>query len=207
MRIAKEALPFIIPLLIITIVIAWRLSYWAIIPFILLLFVVWFFRDPNRVIPTDEKLILSAADGTVDTIEEIPSPDNPQIKVRRVSVFLSIFNVHINRSPVAGEIKTIQYNPGQFLNAMNKQSGLLNENNLVMIQSGTHKFWVRQIAGLIAQRIICKIKLGDKMTQGQKIGMIRFGSRTDVLMPLNTEIQVKIGDRVKGGETVLAKLL
>ena len=158
----------------------------------------YFFRDPPRVIPEGEGLIVSPADGRVTRIEEREDG-------KLVSVFLSPLNVHINRSPIAGKITSITYTEGKRMPATNDAASLENERNSLVIEGEGMTVTCTQIAGILARRIVCWAKESDNLERGQKFGLIKFGSRTDLLMPANVEIQVKIGDRVTGGETVIAR--
>lgn len=168
-------------------------------------FTLYFFRDPEREIPQGEGLLVSPADGTVvgvDEVEKAPFLDGP---AKRVSIFLSIFNVHINRAPIAGKVAYRHYNPGKFLPANCDKCSLDNEQNAIGIEDGGYRVLVRQIAGIIARRILCWVNPGDTVTRGERFGLIRFGSRTELLMPVSAVILVKPGDKVKGGETVIAR--
>jgi phosphatidylserine decarboxylase len=205
-RVAREGLPYILALLVVTIGAGIFNLWWAIVPLILMGYVIYFFRDPVRITPNDPFAIISAADGKVVGIEEIAEPNYLQKTVKRVSIFLSIFDVHINRAPVEGQIQYVKYQPGKFHNAMEGKSSLFNENNLVGMENHRSKILVKQIAGMIARRIICYCSPGDTMKAGQKIGLIKFGSRVEMFMPLDTEILVKLGDKVKGGETIIGRL-
>lgn len=206
LRVAREGLPYILVLLVVTIGVGIFSHWWAIVPLILMGYVVYFFRDPVRIAPNDPFAIISAADGRVVGIEEITEPNYLQKSVKRVSIFLSIFDVHINRAPVEGQIQYIKYQPGKFHNAMEGKSSIYNENNLVGIENHRSRVLVKQIAGMIARRIVCYCSPGDSLQMGQKIGMIKFGSRVEIFMPLETEILVKLGDKVKGGETIIGRL-
>lgn len=163
-------------------------------------FMLYFFRDPHRVVPQGEGLIVSAADGRVTRIEETANG-------KLVSVFLSPLNVHINRSPIAGRIDSITYTRGKRLPATNESASMVNERNSLVIEGDDITLTCTQIAGILARRIVCWPKSGDMLRRGQKFGLIKFGSRTDLLMPPHVEVMVKIGDRVKGGETIIGKLL
>jgi phosphatidylserine decarboxylase len=179
-------------------------SIWiAAIPVLFALFFLWFFRDPERPIPAGAGEIVSPADGVVTEADWIETAAGSRY---RISIFLNVFDVHVNRSPVAGTVKAVEYREGAFLNAMKPESGLLNEQTLVVIDAGGYDVSYKQIAGLLARRIVCKVKVGDRLERGQRVGMIKFGSRTDVLMPAEAVPRVKIGRRVKGGSTVLAVL-
>ena len=170
---------------------------------LLLLFIIFFFRDPDRVTPEGEGLVISAADGKVVLIKEVSFPELSGEKLIQVSVFLSVFNVHVNRIPVSGVVNEIKYYPGKFLAAWNEKASLENEQTLISIDTGTKKIYFKQIAGLIARRIVWKLEPGQSVSAGERFGLIRFGSRVDILLPLNSEIRVKVGENVKGGETVI----
>ncbi len=163
------------------------------------LFMAYFFRDPRREIPTDDGLIVSSADGRVTRIESDESG-------KLVSVFLSPLDVHINRSPISGAIKKITYIAGKKMPATSDQASLVNERNSLVIEGEDVTVTCTQIAGILARRIVCWPKAGDNLQRGQKFGLIKFGSRTDILMPASVEIVVSVGDRVTGGETVIARL-
>lgn len=173
------------------------------IPVLFALFFLWFFRDPPRRIPAGPGEIVSPADGVVTEADWIETAAGSRF---RISIFLNVFDVHVNRSPVAGTVKAVEYREGAFLNAMKPESGLLNEQTLVVIDAGGYEISFKQIAGLLARRIVCKVKVGDRLERGQRVGMIKFGSRTDVLMPAEAVPRVRTGTRVKGGSSVLAVL-
>lgn len=163
------------------------------------LFMMYFFRDPHRVVPEGEGLIISAADGRVTRIDI-----NEDSKL--VSVFLSPLDVHINRSPIAGTIKNITYIEGKKMPATSDAASLVNERNSLIIEGEDVTVTCTQIAGILARRIVCWPKAGDNLERGQRFGLIKFGSRTDILMPANVDIAVNIGDRVKGGETIIGRV-
>ena len=173
------------------------------IPVLLAAFFLWFFRDPQRVIPTGPGQIVSPGDGVVTEAEWIETVSGSRL---RLSIFLSVFNVHVNRCPVAGTIKIVEFREGGFLNAMKPESVLTNEQTLVVIDAGGYDVGFKQIAGLLARRIVCNLKVGDRVERGQRMGLIKFGSRVDVLMPAEANLKVKMGSRVKGGSTVLAEI-
>lgn len=170
-------------------------------PLLLALFFLWFFRDPPRKIPTGPGEVVSPADGVVSEADWIETSSGSRF---RVSIFLNVFDVHVNRSPVAGTVKTVEYREGEFLNAMKPESGLLNEQSLVTIDAGDYEVSYKQIAGLLARRIVCTVTPGQRLERGQRVGMIKFGSRTDVLLPAYAVPRVHAGMRVKGGSTVIA---
>ncbi len=197
---AKEGVPFVLVPLVAALAVAY-FGYWVIALLLILLagFMLYFFRDPNRTIPDGDGLIVSAADGRVTRIES-----NEDRKL--VSVFLSPFDVHINRSPLSGTITRIAYVGAKKTPATSDQSSFVNERNTLEIAGTDLAVSCTQIAGILARRIVCWAKEGDTLERGQKFGLIKFSSRTDVVMPVNAEITVKIGDRVKGGETVIGRL-
>lgn len=178
------------------------LFFW--IPLVLAAFFLWFFRDPKREIPEAPGLIVSPADGKVTAIEAVRTPSGRQT---RVSIFLSVFNVHVNRAPIAGSIQAVHYQRGKFLNAMNPASAVENEQNRVEVAGELCTVAFIQIAGLLARRIVFSKRVGDWVHRGERVGLIKFGSRVDVTLPVFCELQVKIGDRVRGGESVLAMML
>jgi phosphatidylserine decarboxylase len=186
--------------------IIWMLTHtvwWALPPVLLAMFFLWFFRDPQRRIPAGPDEIVSPADGVVTEADWIETTAGSRL---RLSIFLNVFDVHVNRSPVAGIVKVVEHREGAFLNAMKPESGLLNEQTLVIIDAGGYEISYKQIAGLLARRIVCTVKPGDRIERGQRVGMIKFGSRTDVLMPAEAVPKVKRGTRVRGGSTILAVL-
>lgn len=172
-------------------------------PLLLAAFLVWFFRDPPRKIPTCPGLILSPAYGKVEDAEWIETTAGSRV---RVSIFLNVFDVHVNRVPVSGTVTLAEYREGQFLNAMNAESAVHNEQTLVTIDAGDYSVSFKQIAGLLARRILCNVREGDRVERGQRMGLIKFGSRVDVLLPANVELRVRSGDRVKGGSSILAAI-
>lgn len=186
--------------------ILWLLTHWValtLLPVVLAVFFLWFFRDPQRTIPTGPGDIVSPGDGVVTQSEWIETSGGSRL---RLSIFLNVFDVHVNRSPVAGTVKVVEHRLGSFLNAMKPESVIMNEQTLVVIDAGGYDVSYKQIAGLLARRIVCAVKVGDRLERGQRVGMIKFGSRVDVLMPADAVPQVKVGTRVKGGSSVLAVL-
>ena len=205
---AKEGIPFIGAAVGVTLLAGWL--GWIIATVgaaILTLFVSWFFRNPFRVVPQGPRLVLASGDGKVIAIEE--EFESRFIKDRsiRVSIFLNVFDVHINRIPCEGVIEDVQYQPGLFLVASKPDATLRNEQNALMIRTveGAKVLCV-QVAGLIARRIVCWVSPKDRAVLGERFGLIRFGSRMDTFLPLGTSIKVAVGDRVKGGETILGEL-
>lgn len=171
------------------------------VPVLLALFLMWFFRDPARTIPEEPGIIVSPADGKVEDAEWIETSAGSRV---RVSIFLNVFNVHVNRVPVGGTVKLVEYREGAFLNALNAESAVHNEQTMITIDSGDYSVSFKQIAGVLARRIVCNLREGDHVVRGQRMGLIKFGSRTDVLLPANVELRVKSGDHVRGGSSVLA---
>jgi phosphatidylserine decarboxylase len=171
------------------------------VPVLLALFFLWFFRDPSRRIPTEPGLVVSPADGLVTAAEWVETKSGSRL---RLSIFLSVFDVHVNRTPVAGTVTAVEYRKGQFKNAMNQESSTLNEQTMVVVDAGAYEVSFKMIAGLLARRIVCRVKVGDVLERGQRIGLIKFGSRVDVLLPADAELKVAKGTRVKGGSTILA---
>ena len=203
---AKDGFIFILPLLIITVLMFLISFYWATAIFGLgFLFVTWFFRDPERRIPNEPNVIVSPADGKITEIVTENEPINGKL-CKRVTIFLSVFNVHVNRVPIGGTIEDIRYNPGKFLAAFNPKASMDNEQNLILINNGRTHIFVKQIAGLIARRIVCWPKKGDYYESGQRYGLIRFGSRVDILLPENTKLSVAYGDKVSGGKSIIGYL-
>lgn len=176
---------------------------WALPACLLALFFLWFFRDPERAIPDSAGALVSPGDGKVT---EVASAVMNGVPLTRISIFLSVFDVHVNRSPVAGVIREVRYQKGKFLNAMNPASAEHNEQNAVTIEGDGHTVVFKQIAGLLARRIVFNKKVGDTVKRGERVGLIKFGSRVDVLLDAAAAIQIKVGDRVKGGSSVLAQL-
>lgn len=176
---------------------------WAILPVLLGAFFLWFFRDPERVIPDAPGMIVSPADGKVTHIESLEVGGERRT---RISIFLSVFDVHVNRSPIAGTIEAIEYRRGSFGNAMSSASADRNEQNIVTVRGLNQAIIFKQIAGLLARRIVFAKHLGDRVERGERVGLIKFGSRTDLIMGPEAAVQVKIGEHVRGGATVLAQL-
>jgi len=176
---------------------------WAAVPLLLAAFFLWFFRDPERVVPGGPGVVVSPADGVVTSVEQIVTPSGDHAKL---SIFLSVFDVHVNRSPVAGIISEVSYQKGLFLNAMNPASADKNEQNTVVVAGNGYEVAFKQIAGLLARRIVFTRRVGDRVERGERVGLIKFGSRVDVLLPGDASLSVKKGDRVRGGASVLATL-
>ena len=172
----------------------------------LILYTFYFFRDPDREAPADPLAVLAPADGVVVEIVEKPETEVVNGAMRRIAIFLSVFDVHTNRAPISGEVTYRKHYPGKFLDARNPEATTVNESQTWAFRNGGTTLVVRQITGAIARRIVGWSKVGDRVAKGERFGMIRFGSRTEVFVPLDCEIVVKAGDRVKGGETIVACL-
>jgi phosphatidylserine decarboxylase len=176
---------------------------WAAAPLVLALFFLWFFRDPARSIPIEPGAVVSPADGKVTEVARIRTPAGEKI---RVSIFLSVFDVHVNRSPIAGTVREVRYQKGLYLNALNPESAVKNEQNSVTVASAECSVIFKQVAGLLARRIVFRPKIGDYVERGQRVGMIKFGSRVDLVLPGHAEVLVAPGQRVKGGSSVVAHI-
>ena len=200
MSIAKEGTFYILVPLLLGVA-AGVLGYWyvAAILFVVALFMAFFFRDPKRVPPSDPDVVVSPADGKVTRIESLPQGSV-------ISIFLSPLDVHINRSPIPGKIVDVLYSPGKFLIATSEQASLVNEQNALTIQGDRITVVCKQIAGILARRIVCWKRKGDNLSLGERFGMIKFSSRTDILLPGNVTVTVKKGERVRGGTTVIGRI-
>src|ERR1041385_611190 len=195
--IVKDAYRFLIPL-VVSAALAYLLGLYiaAVLVLLLAVFVAFFFRNPKREIPSDPRIIVSPADGRVVKVERVGN-------VTKLSIFLSLFDVHVNRSPIAGRIESMDYKRGKFKAAFNHAASVENERNIIMVSEGDVKLVFTQIAGLIARRIVCWKKVGDTVAKGELVGLIRFGSRVDVLLPAGTEATVERGMRVRGGSSAI----
>jgi len=213
--IAKEGLGIILGVLVLSLVTAFCGFYFDFLSLniastvLAFLFVccLFFFRDPDRQIPAANNVIVAAADGKIVAIKDVNDDKFLKGPATQVSIFLSVFNVHVNRIPMSGVVRYFEYSTGRFLAAFNHRASTENEQTIVGIENGSTRIIVKQIAGLIARRIICKVKEGDSVRRGDRFGLIKFGSRVDYLLPKNTEVTVKLGQKVKGGESVIAKIL
>lgn len=175
----------------------------TVLPLLPAAFFLWFFRDPERIIPAGEGLVVSPADGKVTDVSATQMEGTP---CTRISIFLNVFDVHVNRSPISGVIRSAVYKKGAFGNAMTAASAEANEQNIVTMEGEGMTVVFKQIAGLLARRIVFHPKPGEKLARGQRVGLIKFGSRTDIIFPQPAEVRVKPGDRVMGGSTVLARV-
>lgn len=207
----REGYAFVLPTLGISLILfsAWAASSHLIllpfagIAFLLLFFLIFFFRDPERKAPEAGNLVLSSADGKVISIKPFGSAEFVDGGGTLVSVFMSVFDVHVNRAPISGEVEHFKYNPGRFFPAFQDKASSENEQTELGFQNAHGRVMIRQIAGIIARRIVCKVRQGDRLRAGQRFGLIKFGSRVDHLLPENVEIRVKPGQKVRAGETVI----
>lgn len=202
---AREGWPFIAGSVALSVLVWAFADFWWSVPFWLVaVFVIQFFRDPGRQIPQDPRAVLCPADGRVIVIEQTTDPyaQRPALKI---SVFMNVFNVHSNRSPVDGAIRSVEYKAGKFFNADLDKASEQNERNALLIDTAGGLVTTVQVAGLVARRILCYVKAGDALRRGQRFGFIRFGSRVDVYLPVGTQPRVSIGDKVYASSTVLAE--
>jgi phosphatidylserine decarboxylase len=193
-------------LLAVAVALVWATVGWAwgVAPVLLAAFFLWFFRDPQRTVPAGPGLVVSPGDGLVTETVSIATPDGPR---QRISIFLSVFDVHVNRSPIGGVLTSVRYQKGLYLNAMNPASADRNEQNIVTVRGeGGVEVTFKQIAGLLARRIVFNHREGETVERGQRVGLIKFGSRVDVVLPADAVLRVKVGERVKGAASVLAEL-
>ncbi len=207
----REGYRFLIPTLVLSLALfavwalccCWLSLVLAIVFLLLSLFVAFFFRDPERNVPPGENLIVSSADGKVIAITPFEQSDFIDGKGTLISVFMSVFNVHVNRAPVSGRVEFCEHHPGKFFPAFKEKASLENEQTRLGLESKYGKVVVKQIAGIIARRIVCRIRPGDHLSGGQRFGMIRFGSRVDLFLPENVELRVELNQKVKAGESVI----
>jgi phosphatidylserine decarboxylase len=170
------------------------------------LWVAYFFRDPERIGERGERLVIAPADGKVVMVTEVDEPSFMKERAIRISIFMNVFNVHVNRYPVSGIVRLVERKAGRFMNAATEESSLQNEQTSIGIEVGSNHILVRQIAGLIARRIVTDAKEGDRVQQGERMGLIRFGSRVDVFLPASSKLRVKVGDMTYAGASVIAEL-
>lgn len=207
MPIAAEGLKLIIPLAVLTIILFLLDGGTAgCIALLLTLFVLFFFRDPRRVVPQNEGAVVSPADGKVVVVKGIYENDYLHEEVKQISIFLSILDVHVNRAPISGLVEIVKHNPGKFHIAAVDKASLENEQTAMVLADGNRKILVKQIAGMIARRIICYVQPGDVVQKGERYGLICFGSRVDIFLPVDADIRVKLGDRVQGAKDIIALL-
>lgn len=206
MRIKSEGYPFIASMLLLTLIIYYLMDVKAaVIPFVFAIYFTYFFRHPYRKVVQDETCFYSPADGTVTGIDYIYDTEYLDAKAVRVTIFLSVFDVHVNRSPISGTIKYRSYTCGHYLPAFDNKAAFENERHAIGINNGDIKILVIQIAGILARRIVSYVDIGYELKQGECYGMIKFGSCTQLIMPVNVQIKVKKGDKVKGGVSIIAK--
>lgn len=203
--VAKEAFPYLLVSGVIFLVFIYIHPWLSTIPLLFFLFTLFFFRNPNRKIKFDSNTVLSPADGVVMDVSKVREERFLNQEVWKVSIFLNVFNVHINRLPVEGTIEAIHYIPGKFLPAYKSHASEINERNYVIINTGKEKLMVSQITGFIARRIVCWVKKGDKLKQGDRFGLIKFGSCTEVYLPLGYTITVQKDTKVRGGITIIGR--
>ena len=213
MRFAREGRPFIIAsallALILLVLAAQRGGLWWVLALVVAIIAAWvayFFRDPERAGDRGDRLVVAPADGKVVLMTEVDEPTFLHGRATRISIFMNVFSVHVNRYPVTGIVRHVQYVHGKFLNAVSEASSAENEQSSVGIDTGKHRVLMRQIAGLIARRIITYSREGEQATQGERMGLIRFGSRVDVFVPVGSTVHAKIGDLTVAGSTVIAEL-
>lgn len=200
----RDGYLYAVPLIAASVLLGWLTHpAWAIVPFLLAFFFLWFFRDPERTIPQDAGAVVSPGDGKVTDVSPLMLGNEKQT---RISIFLSVFDVHVNRSPIAGIVRDVCYQRGKFLDARSKDCADQNEQNVVTVEGDGHRVVFKQIAGLLARRIVFHPKTGDRLERGQRVGLIKFGSRVDVIVDGSARISVNVGDRVQGGASVLAYL-
>jgi phosphatidylserine decarboxylase len=200
----RDGFYYALGLCVVAAVVGWLAGpAYALVPLVLAAFFLWFFRDPERVIPAEAGAVVSPADGKVTDVGTAELNGRP---CARISIFLSVFDVHVNRSPIAGVITKLEYRHGRFRNALSAASAVENEQNIVTVEGDGHTVVFKQIAGVLARRIVFAKKLGDRVERGERVGLIKFGSRTDVLLDPAADIHVAAGDRVRGGSSMLAHL-
>ena len=205
MNLARECIPFIvIPALLGGVSLVFGLWYLAVIFVVVVAFMAYFFRDPKRVPPQDQNVVVAPADGRVTKVKSVDRENEEPATL--VSIFLSPFDVHINRSPIAGRVLDIRYSPGKFLMATNEQASDVNEQNALVIEGEKVTVICKQIAGILARRVVCWTRKGDNLALGQRFGMIKFSSRTDVILPANVDVTISEGSRVTGGVTVIGRI-
>lgn len=199
----RDGIYYALAFIAVAVLLGWFTGVWAlaIVPLLLAAFFAWFFRDPERQIPQTAGAIVSPGDGKVTDIVAVEVGGQPRT---RISIFLNVFNVHVNRSPIAGVIRQVEYRKGKFGNAMGAISAESNEQNIVTVEGEGQTVIFKQIAGLLARRIVFTKKTGDIVARGERVGLIKFGSRVDVVFTSESEVSVKIGDHVAGGSTILA---
>jgi phosphatidylserine decarboxylase len=206
-KIAPEGWPFIVGSVILTLIVFIFFRNWSVaVPVVLVLFILFFFRDPDRVISQDKNIFVSPADGKVIVIKDVFEDRYLKKNARQISIFMSPFNVHVNRSPVDGNVADVIRTKGGFKAAYKDSASISNENTVMILDSEYGKIVVRQVAGFIARRIVCRVKPGDKLLTGQRYGIIKFSSRVDIFLPEGVETAVSLGETIKAGETIIARI-
>ncbi|MBF0539390.1 MAG: phosphatidylserine decarboxylase family protein [Nitrospirae bacterium] len=211
MKFAPEGIPFFIGAAILTLIVYWFTRHWitqlpiTILPIIILCFMFFFFRDPDRVTPAQEDAIISPADGKVILIKQTFEKDYLKRDVQKFSIFMSPFNVHVNRAPFDGAVVSVRYTKGSFHNAYMDEASSNNENIAMVMSTAMGDILVRQVAGSVARRTVCRVNPGDTLKKGQRFGIIKFSSRVDLYLPLSAQITARLGDKVKAGETIIGR--
>ncbi len=206
LRIAREGYPFIIFFAALTIVSFFVLVWITPVAFFLMLFMVYFFRDPERIIPQKKDIFVSPADGKIILIEKVREDRYLKVESIMVSIFMSPLDVHVNRAPCDGRVKSVVYSPGSFLSAFKPEAAVRNENIAMVLDTVYGEILVRQVAGFLARRAVCKVKAGDSLKRGERFGIIKFSSRVDLYLPVNTSIMVRSGQKVRAGETIIGEV-
>jgi phosphatidylserine decarboxylase len=205
-KLAPEGYPFIAVFLGLTVLVAFFTPWGALLPLVLTLFMLYFFRDPERTAPGGGDIFVSPADGKVILIEKVFEEKFLKSEALEVSIFMSPLNVHVNRAPCDGAVESVVHTPGKFLSAFKHEASLQNENIAMLMNTKYGKVLVRQVAGFLARRAVCRVNPGASLVKGERYGIIKFSSRLDIYLPVNTKIKVKLGDRVKAGESVIGEL-
>ena len=205
-KLAPEGYPFILGTIVLTVLVSIFFPVGTPVPFVLTAFMVYFFRDPERVIPEGKNLFVAPADGRISVIRDVREIRHLGAEMKQISIFMSPFNVHVNRAPCDGRVKTVQHNRGSFFAAYKDEASVRNENIEMVLETSYGDVLVRQVAGFIARRAVCRKRVGDVLRRGERYGVIKFSSRVDVYLPKDVEINVRINDSVKAGETVIADL-
>ncbi|TAN43096.1 MAG: phosphatidylserine decarboxylase family protein [Nitrospirae bacterium] len=205
-RFAPEGYPFIIISGLISVTVAvWPGPLYAVVPIITTAFMLYFFRDPERVVPDGKDIFVSPADGKIIVIRDVQEDRHLHVAAKQISIFMSPLNVHVNRAPCDGKVKSVRHNAGRFLAAYKDEASIRNENIEMVLESVYGDILVRQVAGFVARRAVCRVKEGYQLMQGERYGIIKFSSRLDVYLPKDAMIKVKLGDSVRAGETLLAQ--
>jgi phosphatidylserine decarboxylase len=208
MTFAPEGYPFIGFAALLTAVAFILGGAWAaVLPFVLALFFAWFFRDPERRAPEGDNIFVSPADGRIIEIRTVTEDKFLRSRALEISIFMSPLDVHVNRAPCSGVVESVVHSPGAFISAFKPEASVRNENVAMVLRGSGGSILVRQVAGAVARRVVCRVRPGDNLTKGQRYGIIKFSSRVDAYLPEETEIKVKIGDSVKAGETVIGQLV